>query len=710
MATLVLSTVGTVLGGPVGSAIGALIGQSIDQELLAPARRGPRVGDLSVQTSSYGTQIPRVYGIMRVAGSVIWATDLIEHSEAGGVKGQPDVGYSYTVSMAVALSSRPAKAVRRIWADGKLLRGEAGDFKVGTRFRFHSGYEDQAVDPFIASAEGISNTPAYRGCCLAMFEDLELGEFGNRIPFLTFEVEADEEPPSLGSILADVSSGTIACDAEQPVRGFAAYGSSVRSAVEPIIESFGIELFDDGERLRHASAALPLVVTDAELGNSADGRPAPRLEREQSAAHRLPAALRLTYYDPARDYQVGEVRALAGESNGGEASSDLAAVLNAADAKSLAQLMLARAWANRDAQSVRLPPKYMPLQPGSILSLEGAYWTARSVTLDGFVAVAELSPLASGPVAVAGDGGRILPSDDVVAAEVTLGLFDVPIDPENQSNPRLFLAASRPTKGWKRVPAEIAFGTTRIQTQTSRVKSVLGHALTALGPGTADLIDCEGSVDVQLVDAEQWLTSCDDAGLAAGENLAIIGSELFQFARAETLGDGKFRLSRLLRGRGGSEWACIGHSAGELFCLADPRTLQPIPLPSWSAGASVSASVGVAHGAIDFRGEALRPPSPVALVAKLQPSGDLAVRWVRRSRLGFAWIDGVDAPLGEATERYLVSVHGALGSIELEAEQTATIVTATALASVGAGPASVQVRQVGDRALSRPGQLLIDII
>ena len=124
----------------------------------------------------------------------------------------------------------------------------------------------------------------------------------------------------------------------------------------------------------------------------------------------------------------------------------------------------------------------------------------------------------------------------------------------------------------------------------------------------------------------------------------------------------------------------------------------------------MSASAGAAHGAIDFRGEALRPPSPVALVAKLQPSGDLAVRWVRRSRLGFAWIDGVDAPLGEATERYLVSVHGALGSIELEAEQTATIVTATALASVGAGPASVQVRQVGDRALSRPGQLLIDII
>src|SRR5689334_13008155 len=86
LATLVLSTVGSALGGPVGGAIGALIGQSFDQQLLSPARRGPRIGDLSVQTSSYGTQLPRVYGTMRVAGSVIWATDLIEGSDTTGAK------------------------------------------------------------------------------------------------------------------------------------------------------------------------------------------------------------------------------------------------------------------------------------------------------------------------------------------------------------------------------------------------------------------------------------------------------------------------------------------------------------------------------------------------------------------------------------------------------------------------------------------------
>ena len=147
MATLVLSTVGTALGGPVGGAIGALIGQSFDQQLLAPVSRGPRLGDLSVQSSSYGTQIPRIYGSMRVAGSVIWATDLVEGEQTTGAKGQPDVTYSYTVSLAVALSSRPAGAIGRIWADGKLLRGAEGDFKVPTTFRFYDGKREPGDRP-----------------------------------------------------------------------------------------------------------------------------------------------------------------------------------------------------------------------------------------------------------------------------------------------------------------------------------------------------------------------------------------------------------------------------------------------------------------------------------------------------------------------------------------------------------------------------------
>lgn len=79
MATLVLTTVGGAIGGPVGAAIGGVLGQAVDRRVLGPrARQGPRLSDLKVQTSSYGTQIPKVFGTMRVAGCVIWSTELIE--------------------------------------------------------------------------------------------------------------------------------------------------------------------------------------------------------------------------------------------------------------------------------------------------------------------------------------------------------------------------------------------------------------------------------------------------------------------------------------------------------------------------------------------------------------------------------------------------------------------------------------------------------
>ncbi|MCI4589837.1 hypothetical protein MOK15_07005 [Sphingobium sp. BYY-5] len=176
MATVVLTAVGTVLGGPIGGAIGGLIGNVIDNQVLfkPKGREGARLADLQLQTSSYGTQVPKIFGTMRVAGTVIWATDLREtKSRSGGGKGRGSVtSYSYSASFAVALSARAIRRIRRIWADGNLLRGAAGDFKTEvTGFRVYLGGEDQAADPLIASAEGIGLTPAHRGVAYVVFED-----------------------------------------------------------------------------------------------------------------------------------------------------------------------------------------------------------------------------------------------------------------------------------------------------------------------------------------------------------------------------------------------------------------------------------------------------------------------------------------------------------------------------------------------------------
>lgn len=140
---------------------------------------------------------------------------------------------------------------------------------------------------------------------------------------------------------------------------------------------------------------------------------------------------------------------------------------------------------------------------------------------------------------------------------------------QRTDQPTILLAASSPSAGWKRQSVDVSYAGQQVSARTAARKSILGRALTVLAPEEAYLVDMMNSVDVELVDKEQWLTSCDDDALVAGTNFAAIGSELIQFGVASPIGEGQFRLSRLLRGRGGTEWAASSHAAGDVFCLMD---------------------------------------------------------------------------------------------------------------------------------------------
>ena len=708
MATLVLSTVGNVLGGPVGGAIGALIGQSIDQQIFGPGpRQGPRLNDLAVQTSSYGTPIPRIYGTMRVAGSVIWATDLKESStlQPGG-KNQPDVEtFSYSVSMAVALSSRPASGIGRIWADGRLLRGAAGDFKSRTAFRFYSGEEDQAVDPLIGSVEGLVLTPAYRGLAMAVFEDLELAAYGNRIPFLTFEILGDAAPPGIGSVLTDATAGAVQSSVAEPIVGYAAHGSNRRAAIEPLIEHYGLEL-RDRHGLVETGVSTLFEVDEDDLGCAANGKAEPASERSTIPEQSLPASLTIDYYDPARDYQVSRMRASAGSRGGPSEAVDLPIVLTAESARAVAENSLARRWAQRERITTRLPPQHITLQPGDLIILPGSSrrWTVRQISLEAMIAVAELQASWQGAPAILADPGRPAPSSDIVAGPTWLALFDLP-DMGMGPMLQLHLAAASSTVAWRQVPIEIAIGGALSGGTSAAAEAILGTALTILEPNQAAVLDLLSSVDVQLANAKQWLESRDDDALLQGANLAVLGREVFQYGSAVPIGPMQFRLSRLLRGRFGSEWAMTGHAAGDAFALLDTRTLRAIAVPEAMIGGVNVTALGVGDGAGTHiaalaSGEALRPPSPVHLHANLS-GGSLETSWVRRSRAGFSWLDDVDVPLGESVERYRVRLEGGAGSVELEASVPSATFSAAQLGAAGSGPAMVHVSQVGERALSR---------
>jgi hypothetical protein len=712
MATLVLNTVGTMLGGPIGGAIGAFIGQSIDQQLFGPGpRRGPRLGDLSVQTSSYGSAIPRVFGTMRVAGTVIWATELQEQTNTQSAKGQPDsITYSYSVSFAVALSSRAISNIGRIWADGKLIRDADGQFAAATEFRLLDGSEEQDVDPLIASIEGLESTPAYRGLALAIFEDLQLAEFGNRIPFLTFEVIADPEPVAAGDVLSDVSEGAIAGAGGGSITGYAAYGATVKAVLEPLADLWDIPLFDDGFSLSAATSA-PVALAEDELGCAAETKPASRIERTQVPAASLPSSATLSYYDAARDYQTGVARAsLDGVARGTDAI-ELPAVLDSAAAKGLVETSLARRWAERDRLKLRLPPKYAAIRPGSLLSAPGiaATWRADTVAIDGLAVIAELRPTYQSVAAVPADPGRVAPSNPAIPAATELAIVELPDDGTGSlAAPVVFVAATSSANSWRAVPLQVEIGGAESMLSSASASTMMGLALTELRDGQSAVFDMLNSVDVELSNGDDWLEGRDDDALAAGENLALLGSELIQFGSALPLGGGRFRLGRLLRGRRATEWAMGLHSAGDRFVMLDRSRLQRVGVSASQKGALIRVTpAGLADGAAEteqalITGEAMRPPCPVRLRAALDAAGNLHCEWVRRSSQGWSWLDNVETPLGCSRELYRTTLTGPAAMTQVETAEPELEVPADQLAPLGAGEIKIAVEQVGDLAVSRP--------
>jgi len=719
MATLVLTAVGTAVGGPVGGAIGSIVGQYIDQNVLfAPkARHGPRLGDLSVQTSAYGSPIPKIFGRMRVAGTVVWATDLIEtRSTSGGGKGRPKtVAYSYSASFAVALSARPIRSVGRIWAEGKLLRGAGGDFKAATGFRLHLGDEDQPADPLIASAEGAGETPAYRGLAYAVFENLQLEDFGNRIPSLTFEIEADPGPVALGAIAAELGEGEVATAETPMLAGYAAGGDSIRSAIEALGDVVPLSLSDRDGKLRLAVAADP----PAELSSEEE---CARRQIVRQPAGSVADEVSIAYYDPDRDFQAGLQRATGGGAPAPRSADRraLPAVLSAEAAKALAEFRLAALRAARTGARLRLGWRRAALRPGDAVRLAGesGLWRIRRWTLEPMRVALELVRLSNAPVPdVLAEAGRPVREPDLRHGPTVLRLFELLLAELSGDSARLFAAAAGPEAGWRRAALSASFdgGTTWDEAGATSLPAVIGSATTMLPPAGSTLIDVASAVEVELLNESMWLGNASDDALVNGANLALLGSELIQFGAAEWLGGTRFRLSRLLRGRRGTEWAAGQHEADEDFTLIERDALAMVDAPANAVGAAVSVSaIGVddseaATANLIVTGESLRPPSPVHLRAERLGGGDIAIGWARRSRRGWDWPSGAETPLTEEAEAYRLVIAGAGFERVVATTEAGYLYTAAEQAQdEAAGAMTLSVVQLGTYGASRAASATLD--
>ena len=725
MATLVLTALGTAVGGPLGGAIGSLIGNQIDRAVIGGSgREGPRLKELAVTGSSYGAPIPRHYGTIRAAGCLIWATDFVETREkTGGGKGRPSTtSYSYSASFAVALASRPILRVGRIWADGTLLRGAAGDLKTGGELRIHPGRGDQAPDPLIASALGQA-CPAFRGIAYCVFEALQLADFGNRIPALTFEIVADDGEVTLANLVEPLQRAVDAQAALSGLTGYSDEGGPLATTLATIGQVYPLACDAGGDRLtlRAADALPPAVATLPEaaidMSDEGFGGAAGQSRRRLPDAREIPAGLR--YYDVARDYQAGLQRADGRARPGRGRMLECPAALSAQTARTLANRAAERAGASRETLAWRVAELDPLLGPGAIVRapghaglwrIDGWEWREHGVEL-------ELTRLPHGAARqTPADAGQSLPAADLVATPTMLAAFELPWDGSGGNDARqVFAAVSSRSRGWTGAALfSVQSGELEPLGPSGTQRSVVGRLTEPLAPSPAILLERRASVEIELVSADFVLIGAEPEAIAGGANRVLVGGEILQFAEAVPLGNGRWRLSGLLRGRAGTEAAAQdGHSVDTPFALLDADLVR---IDAARLGTATSlAAIGLADAApvtavITAAGATLRPLSPVQPRVETG-GGGVSLGWTRRSRGAWGWSDGVDVPLNEQAEAYLVGIGAAdspsVGWQVAEPELQLSAAEFAQLAVTYPG-ALLWVRQLGSFAPSDP--LLLTIL
>lgn len=292
----------TVVGGAVGSLfgmpqLGMIVGGAIGGALFGGSGGGgPRLEDKTVSASTYGVAIPRTFGTVRLASNLIWTAGIKEHPHSGGKGMGGPKTYSYTCSFAVAFCVGEVDEILRIWADTKLIFGAAdmnslrdalkngadfgtliGTYRLGKKkkkykIRVYRGSEDQLPDAAIVANKGADETPAYRGLCYAVFEDMPLTDFGNRIPNISAEVTRSKQAvvPSLTfetleGTEAYLSGAYFDWDANRAVNvegtNFVVY--SLRTMKQ--IASFPMPTGQAGTKIGYCPGAGPVVM---QYGNS----------------------------------------------------------------------------------------------------------------------------------------------------------------------------------------------------------------------------------------------------------------------------------------------------------------------------------------------------------------------------------------------------------------------------------------------------------
>jgi hypothetical protein len=457
---------------------------------------------------------------------------------------------------------------------------------------------------------------------------------------------------------------------------------SARKALEPLEGALFLDFFESGGEIRAASkrsVPAPVGLDDDRLAPGGDGG-AVQLERAQETE--MPARVLFRYQGIDTAYRAsatGASRFSVSTKSVDERSYSI--VLDSGRAQVAAEALLFDQWAGIEGLSAGTLWSSLDLEPGDAVRYRGReYRLEEVVRADRRVEISgrsfDRSVFSAGVTA-----SRQAETGDRAVKVAPLAVFaDLPLLAAGLDDWRGYVAATAtPWPGGVAVFRSPTDGGYALNAALASPASI-GELTRDLAPGVMNYIDRGSALEVELYSGELQSVS-REAFLAGSQALAVQHAsgewEIVLAEIAELVAERTYRLTGLMRGQLGTE-LFRGASTGARVIVLGPA-LRQVSMTPGEIGRSFyyrTGPAGISIGddrystrQVTFRGVGRRPYSVAHLRAR-RSGGDHIVSWVRRTRIeGDSW-EGVDVPLGEELELYVLEVRVA-GELKRTAEAAA---------------------------------------
>ncbi|MBO9444710.1 glycoside hydrolase/phage tail family protein [Ruegeria sp. R14_0] len=525
---------------------------------------------------------------------------------------------------------------------------------------------------------------------------------------------------TLASVVTEICHGAGVTDIDTSrlygvVRGYAIEQvSDARSALQPLMLRYGFDAIErDGElrfQMRQGQRATTLdpdrlaLSSDIETG----------IEHRREAEAEMTGRVRLRFVQSDSDHDIVAEEAVLPDARTHSVSvNEMPLSMTRAEGRQTAERWLSEARVSRETVRFALPPSLAHIGAGDVVTLDGdeqgvRFRIDRLEQAEMQLADAvRIEPGVYAPSDLPDDKGSTKP---FVAPVPVFPIFlDLPLLTGSEVPHAPYIAVTAdPWPGSAAVYSAANDEDYALQEVIS-AQAVIGTTQTPLRRASVGLWDDGAPLRVRLVDG--LLESRPREALLNGANLAAIGDgtpgnwELFQFATASLEDQGVYALTGRLRGQLGTDAAMPDvWPDGSSFVLLDERVFQTGLLRSerrvaknYRIGPGTRAydDPSFVHQVHAFDGNGLRPYAPVHLKATATAQGD-QISWVRRTRLdGDSW-EGLDVPLGEETESYLlrIRVNGGVVREQILSESRWTYLSEMKVADGATGSFTVEVAQV----------------